>query len=239
MATDPNALRGSSTATATDQAAIDRISTFLSLTYGWMFGGLVVTGVIATFTAQSPALLELIFGNRILFFGLIIAQLGLVVWIGRRIEEMSPALAAAIFLGYAALTGLTFGGIFSVYTTASLGTTFLVTAGMFGALALYGTLTGRDLTGVGQFAFMGLVGLILASVVGLFWHNDTLEFVLMVVGIIVFTALTAYKAQMLKAMALAVEGDKVESYAVMGGLSLYLSFVNLFLILLRIFGRRR
>lgn len=237
--TDPNVMRGTAVPTAADLAAAEKISTFLTRTYGWMFAGLLVTAGIAAFTAQSPALLRLIFGNTILFFGLIIAQLGLVVWIGRRIETMSPPTAAAIFLGYAGLTGLTFGGIFTLYTKASLGSTFLVTAGMFGALALYGTVTRRDLRGVGQFAVMGLVGLILASVVGLFWHNDALQFVITVVGVIVFTALTAYKAQMLKSMAVSAEGEQAESFAVFGGLTLYLSFVNLFLMLLRIFGHRR
>lgn len=237
--TDPNVLRGQTAPTAADAATLERISTFLTLTYGWMFGGLVITGVVATFTAQSETLLQLIFGQRILFYGMLIAQFGLVVWIGARIERMRPRTAAAIFLGYAALTGLTFGAIFSLYTLGSIGTTFLVTSGMFGALAVYGTITGKDLRGLGQFAFMGLVGLILASIVGLFWHNDALEFVLTVVGVIVFTALTAYKAQMLKAMALAYDGEQAESMAIYGGLSLYLSFVNLFLILLRLFGRRK
>ena len=234
--TNPNAIPAQG---IPSDAALERISTFLRRAYGWMFAGLLVTAGVAGFTAQSPALLELIYGNMIVFFGLIIAQLGLVVWIGRRIATMSPTAAIGIFMGYAALTGLVFGTIFMAYTATSLGTTFLVTAGMFGALALYGTLTGRNLSGLGQFAFMGLVGLILASLVGMFWHSDTLQFVLMVVGIIVFSSLTAYKAQMLKSMALAVEGEQADSYAVYGGLSLYLSFINLFLTLLRIFGRRR
>jgi uncharacterized protein len=234
--TDPNVMHAAPMAS---DAALERINTFLRRAYGWMFAGLLVTATVAGYTAQTPTLLGLIYGNMIVFFGLIIAQFGLVVWIGRRIETMSPSAAIAIFMGYAALTGLVFGTVFIYYTGTSLGTTFLVTAGMFGALALYGTLTGRNLTGVGQFAFMGLVGLILASVVGIFWQSDTLQFVLMIVGIIVFSGLTAYKAQMLKAMALAYEGEKAESMAVYGGLSLYLSFVNLFLILLRLFGRRK
>ena len=234
--TNPNAIPAQAVPT---DAALERISAFLRRAYGWMFAGLAVTGVIAGLVAQSPALLRLLFGNTIVFLALVFAQLGLVVWIGRRIETMSPSTAAAIFLGYAGLTGLVFGGIFTVYTTASLGTTFLVTAGMFGALAVYGTITRRSLEGLGQFAFMGLIGLILASVVSLFWHNDAMEFVITVVGVIVFTALTAYKAQMLKAMALAYEGERAESMAIYGGLSLYLSFVNLFLMLLRIFGRRK
>ena len=235
--TNPNVF--SSAAGISQDAALERISTFLRRAYGWMFAGLLVTAGVAAFTAQSPALLELIWGSTFGFLALMGAQLGLVFWIGRRIDTLSPAAAAGIFLGYAALTGLFFGAIFQHFTGTSIGTTFLVTAGMFGAMALYGTLTGRNLQGVGQFAFMGLVGLILASLVGMFWHSDALQFVLTVVGVIVFTLLTAYKAQMLKSMALAVEGEQAESYAVYGGLMLYLSFINLFLPLLRIFGRRR
>lgn len=234
--TNPNAIPAQA---IPSDAAIERISAFLRRAYGWMFAGLVVTGLVAGAVAQSPTLLRIFFGNTIVFFALVIAQLGLVVWIGRRIETMSPTTAAAIFLGYAGLTGLVFGGIFTVYTAASLGTTFLVTAGMFGALAVYGTITRRSLEGLGQFALMGLVGLILASLVSLFWHNNAMEFVITVVGVIVFTALTAYKAQMLKAMALAYEGERAESMSIYGGLTLYLSFVNLFLTLLRLFGRRK
>ncbi len=234
--TNPNILSAQAT---TSDAAIERISAFLRRAYGWMFAGLAITGVVAGAVAQSPALLRLMFGNTLVFLALVFAHLGLVVWIGRRIETMSPATAAGIFLGYAGLTGLVFGGIFTVYTAASLGTTFLVTAGMFGALAVYGTITRRSLEGLGQFAFMGLIGLILASVVSLFWHNDTMEFVITVVGVIVFTALTAYKAQMLKGMALAYEGERAESMAIYGGLPLSLSFVTLSLILLRTSARRK
>ena len=234
--TNPNAIPAQA---IPSDAALERISAFLRRAYGWMFAGLMVTGVVAGLVAQSPAIINAIRTSTILLLGLLFAQLGLVVWIGRRIETMGPTTAAAIFLGYAGLTGLVFGGIFTLYTAASLGTTFLVTAGMFGALAVYGTITRRSLEGLGQFAFMGLIGLILASVVSLFWHNNAMEFVITVVGVIVFTALTAYKAQMLKAMALAYEGERAESMSIYGGLSLYLSFVNLFLTLLRIFGRRK
>ena len=234
--TDPNVMRAQALSA---DATLERISTFLRRAYGWMFAGLLVTAIVAALTAESPDLVATLYGNPFLFFGLVIAQLGLVIWIRNRIETMGPVMAAAIFMGYAALTGLVFGMIFLKYTGTSIGTTFLVTAGMFGALALYGTITGRNLEGVGQFAYMGLVGLILASLVGMFWHSDTLQFVLMVVGIIVFASLAAYKAQVLKGMALAYEGERAESYAVMGGLTLYLTFINLFLMLLRIFGRRR
>ena len=235
---DPNSYRtAASTGPVTDDAAI-RIGAFLRRTYGWMCAGLVVTGVVAGVVASTPSLYTALQSGLVLMVA-VVAQLGLVVWISRRISTMSPGRAATIFLSYAALTGFVFGGIVMAFTANSLGSTFLVTAGMFGALAFYGTVTRRNLTGLGQFAFMGLIGLILAMMVSFFWHSDALEFLLMVVGIIVFSCLTAYKAQMLKGMALAVEGEQAEAYAVYGGLALYISFVNLFLTLLRIFGRRR
>lgn len=235
---DPNSYRAAASAgPVTDDDAI-RIGAFLRRTYGWMCAGLVVTGVVAGVVASTPALYTLL-QNSLALIVAVFAQLGLVVWISRRISAMSPGRAATIFLSYAALTGFVFGGIVMAYSANSLGSTFLVTAGMFGALAFYGTITRRNLTGLGQFAFMGLIGLILAMVVSFFWQSDALQFLLMVVGIIVFSCLTAYKAQMLKGMALAVEGEQAEAYAVYGGLTLYISFVNLFLTLLRIFGRRR
>ena len=125
------------------------------------------------------------------------------------------------------------------YTGQSIASAFITTAGMFGALALYGSMTKRSLAGIGQFAFMGLIGIVIASVVGLFWQNDTLQFMISAIGVIVFTGLTAYDAQRLKAMALAVEGPQVGSYAISGALALYLDFINLFLMFLRLFGNRR
>ena len=129
--------------------------------------------------------------------------------------------------------------IFLLYTGTSIATTFLVTAGMFGALALFGSTTKRSLAGVGQFVFMGLIGLVLASIVGMFWHNSALQFVISVVGVIVFTGLTAWDAQRLKQMAVATPEGQVGSYAVVGALALYLDFINLFLFLLRFMGGRR
>ncbi len=125
------------------------------------------------------------------------------------------------------------------YTGQSIASAFITTAGMFGALALYGSMTKRSLAGLGQFAFMGLIGIVIASVVGLFWQNDTLQFMISAIGVIVFTGLTAYDAQRLKAMALQVEGPQMGSYAISGALALYLDFINLFLMILRLFGNRR
>ena len=152
---------------------------------------------------------------------------------------MAATTASLLFVTYAALTGVTLSFILLVYTGESISTTFLVTAGAFGGMALYGTTTGRSLAGFGQFLFMGLIGVVLASIVGMFWHSDGLQFILSVIGVIVFAGLAAYDAQRLKAMALSAPEGPVSTYAVVGALTLYLDFVNLFLFLLRFTGNRR
>jgi FtsH-binding integral membrane protein len=144
-----------------------------------------------------------------------------------------------LFLIYSALVGVTSSVVLLVFTGASIAQTFIITAGMFGATALFGTVTKRSLAGLGHFMFMGLIGLVLASIVGIFWHNDALQFVISVVGVIVFTGLTAWDAQRLKAMAVSLPDGRVGSYAVVGALSLYLDFINLFFFLLRFMGGRR
>jgi FtsH-binding integral membrane protein len=170
---------------------------------------------------------------------LILAQLGMVVVISARISKLSASTAAALFLAYSALTGVTMAFVLLAYTGESVASTFMVTAGTFGAMAVYGTVTSRSLAGWGQFLFMGLVGVVIASFVGMFWQSSTLQFVLTFCGVIVFTGLTAYDAQKLKVMAMSVPDGQLGSYAVYGALSLYLDFINLFLMLLRIFGDRR
>ena len=152
---------------------------------------------------------------------------------------MAPATAGALFLVYSATVGITTSVILLAYTGASLFSTFVVTAGMFGALAVYGTFTKRSLAGVGQFMFMGLIGLIIAMVVNIFVLSSVVDFVISVVGVIVFTGLTAWDAQRLKQMAVALPDGRVGSYAVVGALSLYLDFINLFFFLLRFMGGRR
>jgi FtsH-binding integral membrane protein len=223
----------------TAAATAERVTAFLRKVYGWMFVGLGVTAAVALGVAGSPTLLQAIFGNKLLFFGLIIAELGLVFYLSARVAKIAPATASGLFLLYSALNGATLAMIFMAYTGTSIATTFAVTAGMFGALALYGTTTKRSLAGVGQFMFMGLIGLILASVVGMFVKSDGLQFVISIVGVIVFTGLTAWDAQKLKAMAVAVPEGQAGSYAVVGALSLYLDFINLFLFMLRFLGGRR
>jgi uncharacterized protein len=217
----------------------DRVTAFLRKVYGWMTVGLGVTAGVAFAVASSPALQRAIFGNKLLFFGLIIAELGLVFYLSARVQKLAPQTAAILFLVYSALNGATLSMILLIYTSTSIATTFVVTAGMFGALALFGTTTKRSLAGVGQFFFMGLIGLILASIVGLFWQNSALQFVISVVGVLVFTGLTAWDAQRMKVMAATVPEERFTSYAVVGALALYLDFINLFLFLLRFMGGRK
>jgi FtsH-binding integral membrane protein len=217
----------------------ERVGAFLSKVYGWMFFGLLITAVTAFAVAASPAIIEIIFLNRLVFWGLLIAQLGLVFYLSARVDKVAPATAAGLFILYSALTGVTSSVILLIYTGASITSTFIITAGMFGATAFFGTVTKRSLAGMGQFLFMGLIGLILASVVGIFWHSDALQFVISVVGVLVFTGLTAWDAQRLKQMAVALPDGRVGAYAVVGALSLYLDFINLFFFLLRFTGSRR
>ena len=224
--------------TASPVQAAERISAFLWKVYGWMAIGLGLTAVVAFAVVGSPELLRTLVGNRLVFFGLIIAELGLVFYLSARATRMAPGAAAGLFAVYSALNGVTLSVVLLAYTGESVATTFVVTAGMFGALALFGSTTKRSLAGAGQFFMMGLVGLILASVVGIFWQNDALQFLISVVGVIVFTGLTAWDAQRLKQMALALPEGQLASHAIVGALSLYLDFINLFLMLLRFTGRR-
>ena len=216
-----------------------RVTAFLSKVYGWMFLGLLITAGTAMAVASSPFLIETLILNRALFWILLFGQLGLVWYLAARVEKMAPATAAGLFMLYSAMVGVTSSVIFLIYTGTSIFSTFVITGGMFGATAVFGTFTKRSLAGVGQFMFMGLIGLIIASIVNLFWLNDVLYFVISVIGVVVFTGLTAWDAQRLKEMAVALPDGRVGSYAVVGALSLYLDFINLFFFLLRLMGGRR
>jgi FtsH-binding integral membrane protein len=223
----------------TPYAADERVTIFLRAVYGWMALGLAVTAAVAWFIASSETMVFTIIQNRPLFWGVMIAQLGIVIWLSARVEHMAPGMAASLFMVYSALTGVTFAVILYAFTQASVATTFFVTAGTFGSMAAYGTMTRRSLAGWGQFLFMGLVGVVIASIVGIFWQNDAFQFVMSFIGVILFTALTAYDAQRLKEMALSVSPERAGSYAIVGALKLYLDFINLFLFLLRFTGNRR
>lgn len=214
---------------------------FLSRVYAWMAGGLALTALVAWYTVTTPALLTAIVTNRILFFGLILAELGLVVWLSGLIGKMSASTAAGVFLFYSGLNGLTLSVVVLAYTATSIASTFVVTAGTFAAMSAYGLLTKRSLDGLGSFCFMGLIGVILAGVVNIFLRNSMVEFVVSCVGVVVFVGLTAYDTRKLKMMGATIDADSEEGRrgAISGALALYLDFVNLFLMLLRLFGRRR
>jgi len=202
--------------------------------YGWMGGGLALTAFAAMYVASSPALLQAILGNRVLFYALLFGELGLVVAVSAAINRISAATASVLFLLYAALNGVTMSTIFVVYTSTSIASTFLVTAGMFGAMSLYGALTKSDLSSWGSFLFMGLIGVVIASLVNIFLNSPMISWVLSVCGVIVFTGLTAYDTQRIKS-----QGYTGPKGAILGALTLYLDFINMFLSLLRLFGDRR
>jgi uncharacterized protein len=223
----------------TASAVAEQTSAFLSAVYGWMCFGLVVTAATAWFTASSPALLRTILANGPVFWTLAVVQLAIVFVLSARVQQLSSTTAAILFIGYSGLTGLTLSFVLLAYTGESVATTFLVSGGSFAALAFYGTTTKRSLSGLGQFLFMGLIGVVLASIVGIFWHSDALQFVLSFVGVIVFAGLTAYDAQRLAVMSREAPSGNVSSYAIVGALALYLDFINLFLFLLRFTGDRR
>ena len=216
------------------------VRSFLQRVYLFMSLGLAATGVVAMAVASSPAALEFVFGNRIVFYGLIIAQLGLVMAFSAVAARVSVGTAGLMFFGYAALTGVTLSAIFIRYTAGSLAGTFFITAGSFAALSFYGLVTKRRLDSLGSFCFMGLVGLIIASIVNIFLNSPVLYWLTTFVGVIVFTGLTAYDTAKIKLLAQeAGPGDGRSKLAMQGALTLYLDFINLFLMLLRIFGRRR
>jgi uncharacterized protein len=217
----------------------DALAAFLRGVYGWMCGGLAVTAMSAWLVASSPVLTGAIFGNRVLFWILALAQLGIVFTLSARVDRMAPRTASTLFVAYSALTGVTLSAILLVFTGESVFATFAVTAGMFGTLALYGTVTRRSLSGLGQFLFMGLVGLVLASIVGIFWHNDGFQFLISFIGVILFAGLTVYDAQRLKSLAFATSTGPTSGATIVGALALYLDFINLFLFLLRFLGNRR
>jgi FtsH-binding integral membrane protein len=217
------------------------IPAFLARVYAWMAAGLMTTALASFLTLSNPAVFSAVFGNRLVFFGLLFAELGLVVWLSGLVGKLSSVAASAVFLFYSALNGVTMASIFLIYTSSSIASTFAVAGGTFAAMSVYGLVTKRSLDGVGSFAFMGLIGVIIASVVNLFLKSDMLGFVLSCAGVIVFVALTAYDTRKLKMMAATVDGRSEEGRrgAISGALALYLDFINLFLMMLRLFGNRR
>lgn len=209
--------------------------------YLWMCGALTVTALVAYYVATSFELQRLIFGSQIVFYGLLIAEFGLVLGINAAINKLSPVAATILFLLYSAINGATLSVIFLVYELSSIGTTFLITAGTFGAMAVYGTVTKTDLTKIGNLCIMAVFGLIIAGIVNIFLKNTMFDMVISGAGVLIFVGLTAYDSQKIKDMLLhnSYDNDTTQKIAIIGALSLYLDFVNLFLYIIRLFGRRR
>lgn len=214
---------------------------FMGNVYIWMSLGLFLTAAVSYIISTSSGLVNLILGNKLLFYGLLIGEIALIFGFASRIREMSANTALMIFLLYSALNGVTLSLIFLIYTAASIVSTFFVTAGTFGIMSIYGYVTKKDLSTVGNYCLMGLIGIILASVVNMFMHNNFMYWMITYISIFIFVGLTAHDTQKIKQMALSLQkgSDEEVKASINGALMLYLDFINLFLNLLRILGRRR
>lgn len=230
--------------------ATEASTIFLAKVFNWMAIGLGLTGVIAFLTINSQTALQMLFTVQdgyakpnMLLYGLFIAELGLVFYLSARVQKISAQAATGIFLGYSALNGVTLSTILLYYTASSVAATFFVTAGMFGAMAVYGFITKKDLSSWGSFLFMGLIGILIAMVVNFFLQSPMMSWVISGIGVIIFTGLTAYDVQQITRMGeqgIMNGGESaVRKGAIMGALKLYLDFINLFLMLLRFMGDRR
>ena len=224
------------------QRAGTGLQTYMAQVYGWMTCGLLLTAFISWYAASTPAVMELIFASKMTFIGLIVVQLAVVFALSALVHKLSGAVATALFMLYSALTGLTLASIFLVYTYSSIASTFFVTAGMFGAMSFWGYTTKRDLSKMGSILFMALIGILLASLVNFWLKSPALMWAITYIGVLVFVGLTAYDTQKLKAIGENIDTrdkENLRRYSIMGALTLYLDFINLFLLLLRIFGNRR
>ena len=217
-------------------------STLLRSVYVWMTLALVITGFVSMYVAQSYQLISFIFGNRLALWGMLIAELAVVFYLSARINSISFTKATVMFIIYSILNGATLASIFLVYTMNSIASTFFVAAGTFGVMALYGYVTKSDLTRIGNICLMALIGLIIATLVSMFWQNSMLQMIITYVGVILFVGLTAYDSQKIKRL-LTADGievtEETQKIALLGALTLYLDFINLFLYLLRLLGDRK
>ena len=224
------------------RAKTEAVNAFMRGVYQWMTLGLGLTAVVAFLTASSPALLQALFSNQMVAIIVMLAPLGVVIALSAGIQRMSASTATTLFMVYSALMGLSLSTVLIVYTGQSVFMAFATAAGMFGAMSIYGMTTKKDLTGLGSFLFMGLIGIIIASVVNMFLGSSQMDFIISVLGVIIFTGLTAYDTQKLKVMgetAPADDATAVRRGTILGALTLYLDFINLFLMLLRLFGSTR
>jgi uncharacterized protein len=219
-----------------------RVNAFVRSVYNWMAVGLGLTGFVAFYVSNNDSLIQLIFSNQLIFFGMIIGQFALVFSISARINKIQASTATGLFLLYAGLNGVIFSSIFLIYTSASITSTFFICSATFVSCSIYGWATKRDLTSMGGFMAMGLIGIVIASVVNIFIRSSGMHMIISYIGVLVFVGLTAYDTQKIKNMALAQPADidqgAIRKGAILGALSLYLDFINLFLMLLRILGNR-
>ena len=235
--------------TTTSKAEV--LNAFMRGVYGWMSAGLALTALVAFAVTQSEALMQMVFtvnpetgrvGISTLVFILLFAELGIVFYLGARIRTMAASTATALFLVYSGLNGLTLTPILLAYTAESVASTFVITAAMFGTMSVYGLLTKKDLTSWGSLLFMGLIGIIIAMVVNIFLQSSAMAFAISCIGVILFLGLTAYDTQKLKTMGETMpmnDGSAIRRGTILGALTLYLDFINLFLMLLRLMGDRR
>jgi len=221
-------------------AISDAVSSFMTRVYAWMGFALLLTALTAHLVASSESAISFVYGNSLVFYGLIIGQLVLVIAISAAINKISSQTASLLFVIYSLMTGVTFSFIFMIYAKESIATTFFITAGVFVLMSIYGAVTKRDLTKLGSILFMALLGLILATVVNIFRANSTLYWITTYAGVLIFVGLVAYDTQALRRLGAQVEeGESAAKMSIVGALKLYLDFINMFLFLLRIFGRRR
>lgn len=223
-----------------ESASSSAVSTLLKSVYMQMAAALSVTGLVAYFLSESPAFWETLATNPSIIWITIIAQFGLVIWLSARLQSMSMSTATLLFIAYSALMGVTMSSIFLVYTMESIASTFFITAGTFGAMSVIGLVTRMDLSRIGSILIMALVGLIIATIVNIFLGSETLYWVISYVGVLIFVGLTAFDTQKIKDMIVMYGSADEMGYkiALIGALTLYLDFVNLFLYLLRILGNR-
>ena len=222
-----------------DERTEARVNTLVRSVYFWMCTALLMTGATATLVAGSSVLLETILTNRILFFGIIIAQFGLVWAIVGKVNSFSLPVLSGLFMLYSVLTGVTLSILFVRYTSASIASTFFITAGTFAVMSVYGYFTKTDLTKMGNMLGMALIGIVIASVVNIFMQSSAMYWIISYVGVAVFTGLIAYDTQKIKALAYEEDNEHTQKLALCGALSLYLDFINLFIMLLRILGDRK
>ncbi|MFO7884603.1 MAG: Bax inhibitor-1/YccA family protein [Desulfobacteraceae bacterium] len=220
-----------------------KVNSFIKSVYNWMAVGLLLTAFTSLYVSNSETMLRIILGNQLVFFGLIIGELALVFFLSARVQKIKASTATSLFVLYSVLNGATLSVVFLMYTSASIVSTFFVCALTFGACSVYGMVTKRDLTSLGGFMMMGLIGIILATLVNMFIRSSAMTMIISYIGVVVFVGLTAYDTQKLKNMALTqpvdASGAMVRKGAIMGALTLYLDFINLFIMMLHVFGVSR